>query len=73
MGVSSYLIKLIKSYFSKRLLWYDTEERPKQYTVTEGLPFPIELGAHCTSSSLGEDTLFVPKGAKIISFTDYLA
>lgn len=63
MGVSSFLIKLIKR---ERPLWYDTEGRPKQYTV-------MELGAHCTSSSLGEDTLFVPKGAKIISFTDYLA
>ena len=38
LGVPSYLARLIESYFSDRLLWYETDDGPKEYIVTAGVP-----------------------------------
>ena len=38
MKVPWYLRKMVASYFSDRILKYDTEEGPKEYRVTGGVP-----------------------------------
>ena len=39
-----YLWKMVASYFSDRILKYDTEEGPKEYRVTGGVPQGSVLG-----------------------------
>lgn len=44
MGTPKYLLKVIASYFSDRVLLYDTEDGPKEYKVTGGVPQGSVLG-----------------------------
>ena len=44
MKVQWYLRKMVASYFSDRILEYDTEEEPKEYRVTGGVPQGSVLG-----------------------------
>ena len=37
-NVPGYLHRMIVSYFSDRILRYDTEDGPKEYRVTGGMP-----------------------------------
>ena len=44
LKVPWYLRKMVASYFSDRILKYDTEEGPKEYRVTGGVPQGSVLG-----------------------------
>ena len=44
MKVPWYLWKMVASYFSDKILKYDTEEGPKEYRVTGGVPQGSVLG-----------------------------
>ncbi|CAD7076711.1 unnamed protein product [Hermetia illucens] len=38
IGVPGYLANLVENYLSERTLWYGTDEGPKEYIVTAGVP-----------------------------------
>ena len=44
-GTPKYLQKLIASYFTDRILQYDTDDGLKVYIVTEGVPQRLGTGA----------------------------
>ena len=45
LDVPAYLKKMIKSYLTNRLLVYDTENGPKEYQITGGVPQGSVLGS----------------------------
>ena len=44
MNVPGYLQRMVKNYFRDRILKYDTNDGPKTYVVTEGVPQGSVLG-----------------------------
>lgn len=38
IGVPEYLVSLVENYLSEGTLWYGTNEDPKMYVVTVGVP-----------------------------------
>jgi len=43
-GIPPYLLRIISNYLSERVLEYDTDEDPKRYRVTAGVPQGSALG-----------------------------
>jgi len=44
MGIPEYLRIVVGIYFRDRVLWYDTEDGPKRYRVSAGVPQGSVLG-----------------------------
>ena len=44
IGVPTYLAAIIDSYLKERTLWYDTDDGPKEYVVSAGVPQGSVLG-----------------------------
>lgn len=59
--ISRYLTKVIDSHLSERTLSYHMDERPKEYTITPGVPQGSML-----------EILVVSKDVTLIDFADYL-
>lgn len=69
-----YLLRIIRSYLSDRLLFYDTDEGTKSYAVTGGVPQGSVLGP-VLWNILYDGILRLPlsKEAKIIGYADDIA
>ena len=68
MKVSGYLRKMVASYFSNRILKYDTEKGPKEYRVTGGMLQGSVLRPLLWN--IMYDELKLPKAVAPVAFTD---
>ena len=74
IGVPGYLANLVENYLSERTLWYGTDEGPKEYIVTAGVPQGSVLGPLLWNIMYnGVLALPVPEGTTIVGFADDLA
>lgn len=74
MNVPRYLLKLVASYFNRRVLKYDTDDGPRTHPVTGGVPQGSVLGPTLWNVMYdGVLRLPVPSEVKIIGFADDVA
>lgn len=72
--VPLYLRRMVASYLSGRVLWYDTLDGPRSYRVTSGVPQGSVLGPMLWNVMYdGLLRLDVPSEAKLIAFADDVA
>ena len=74
MQKPSYPIHIINSYFTDRRLLYDTNEGPKEYTITSGAPQGSVLGP-LPGNVMYDGILRLrnPKGTTITGYADDIA
>lgn len=74
IGASPYLVNIINSYFSERILTYDTDDGPKRYTVTAGVPQGSVLGPTLWNIMYnGVFNVDKPSSVEIIGYADDIA
>ena len=71
LDIPAYLKKMIKSYLTNRLLVYDTEDGPKEYQITGGVPQGSVLRSPLWNI-MYDDLLKIqlPPGAEMMAFAD---
>lgn len=74
MNVPTYLLQILDSYFEDRVLEYDTEDGPREYDITAGVPQGSVLGPSLWNTLYNDILkLNLPDGAQIIGFADDIA
>ena len=74
MNVPGYLRRIVGSYLTDRILQYDTEDGPREYKVTGGVPQGSVLGPILWNIMYDELLkLKLPEGAELIAFADDVA